>query len=447
MRREWTDEEDARLIAIANDTNHRMSTKEIAKMFERSEASVKHRATRLGCPTLGRQRVAAYSTEIKNKAVEMNRNGATVNEIVKETGLPYSVVIHTVNASGQTTNNPQNWTETEVEWLRENYAALGSVACGTYLNRSAKAVAKFALKRGIPKGKRRYPPRRIYDEAAIYKAYETTKNLKEVAAAFNTDYNRISTILKRNGVEVKPYSRFREFQEEIVTDYLRGDMSNVAIGKKYGLSNDRIAEGLKELGIFDPLRRNRFPHRKSMYECWMKRYGKEEADRRMAEYSAKKSLCSSGSNNPMYGKAPPEGAGNGWKGWYRGHYFRSLREVAFMLRCDDAQTSWESAERKEYTVRYVFMDKEKTYRPDFVVGNELIELKPKRLHTSRLVTTKKLAAEAFCAERGLTYRLIDIEIDAERIKKAMDEGLIKFDRDYEERFLAYVKASVSPLCP
>ena len=61
------------------------------------------------------------------------------------------------------------------------------------------------------------------------------------------------------------------------------------------------------------------------YEVWIEKYGKDEADKRLDALKQKLSVAFSGVNNPMYGKPTPQGAGNGWSGWYNGWYFRSLK--------------------------------------------------------------------------------------------------------------------------
>ncbi len=38
-----------------------------------------------------------------------------------------------------------------------------------------------------------------------------------------------------------------------------------------------------------------------------------------------------GEGNNMYGRPSPQGSGNGWSGWYKERYFRSLRELMFLI--------------------------------------------------------------------------------------------------------------------
>jgi hypothetical protein len=135
----------------------------------------------------------------------------------------------------------------------------------------------------------------------------------------------------------------------------------------------------------------------------------------------------------MYDKPTPQGAGNGWKGWYKEHYFRSLRELMFMIQADDKGVIWVSAE--SIRIPYLWNGNQRTYRPDFRVENRLIEIKPKRLHTSPLVSAKQEAAKLFCATHGLIYELIDMSIDSGKIYDSYVKNLIRFSHDYEQRFL------------
>ncbi len=72
---------------------------------------------------------------------------------------------------------------------------------------------------------------------------------------------------------------------------------------------------------------------RSVYSTWLIKYGKRVADQKEKRWKKRLSRANSGSNNPMFGKPTPNGCGNGWKGWYKGWHFRSLRELAYG-KCD-----------------------------------------------------------------------------------------------------------------
>jgi len=151
---------------------------------------------------------------------------------------------------------------------------------------------------------------------------------------------------------------------------------------------------------------------RNVYSVWLKKYGKKEADERMAKAKKKWSKSSSGKNNGMYGKPSPQGAGNGWSGWYKGWFFRSLKELSYMIKVIEKKGyKWESAEKKKYSIPYIdYKNKKRTYRADFILDNKImIEVKPKKLMDTPTNTLKKNAALKFCSKNGLDYRMVDIK--------------------------------------
>ena len=179
-------------------------------------------------------------------------------------------------------------------------------------------------------------------------------------------------------------------------------------------------------------------YRKNYYNIWVEKYGTEEADRKMKELSKIRSENSSGSNNPMYGKPTPHGAGNGWSGWYKGWFFRSLRELSYMVKeIEGKNKKWRTAETKDLRIKYVdYKGDERTYIADFLIEEkELIEVKPKKLKKSLIVRLKAKAARGFCEEKGLVYKITDVKILSEKeIKKLHDDKIIKFIKKYQEMY-------------
>jgi len=177
---------------------------------------------------------------------------------------------------------------------------------------------------------------------------------------------------------------------------------------------------------------------KTVYEVWIEKYGEEEAERRDIERKKKLSKSFSGKNNPMYGKPSPHGAGNGWSGWYKGWFFRSLRELNYMVNVIEANNhSWITAEKKKWRVPYTDWEgTEHTYAADFLVDNILlIEIKPKRLHNTPLVQAKAKAGKKLAEQMGWTYQLVDPGIPpSDQIKELHDTEQIKFTKRYEQRY-------------
>ena len=83
------------------------------------------------------------------------------------------------------------------------------------------------------------------------------------------------------------------------------------------------------------------------------------------------------------------------------------------------------------------MGTNRTYSPDFLIGNKLIEIKPLRLQNTPLILAKTSAAEKYCMENNLIYEIVDVKIDTDLIDKHMDN--IKFAGNYKERYEKWLK--------
>lgn len=177
---------------------------------------------------------------------------------------------------------------------------------------------------------------------------------------------------------------------------------------------------------------------KTVYGVWLEKYGKAEADRRDRIRREKWSKASSGKNNPMYGKPSPKGSGNGWKGWYKGKFFRSLRELSYLKYLMDNKIDFTGGE--SIKIPYVFMDKNSTYRPDFIVENKyMIELKPQKLIETPRVLAKTQAAIEYCDDNDLEYKIFDQPLlDLDVIIQEYENQNLKWMNRYEEKFLEYI---------
>lgn len=170
---------------------------------------------------------------------------------------------------------------------------------------------------------------------------------------------------------------------------------------------------------------------KTFEEIW----GKEKAKK----IKQKISKSTSGINNPMYGKPSPSGSGNGWSGWYNGWYFRSLKELSYMIYVIERfNLKWESAEKAKYKIEYTDRSGEKrTYHPDFLINDKyLIEIKPKKLWNSDNVKRKKAAAEQFCNNHNFKYKLTESPklIQYQEIKKLIETKKLVFIKRYQEKW-------------
>lgn len=173
---------------------------------------------------------------------------------------------------------------------------------------------------------------------------------------------------------------------------------------------------------------------RNFYDVWLVKYGKEKADLKLKEKGKKQSKLVSGSNNPMYGKPSPSGSGNGWKGWYKDVFFRSLRELCFMIECDNRGLFYTNGEK--IRIPYIdFKGNNRTYAPDFLIDNKLIEIKPIRLQDSPNNLLKFQAAKEYCKNNNLDFWVIDIVLDSILINSNMAN--IRFQDKYLTKYKKY----------
>lgn len=208
------------------------------------------------------------------------------------------------------------------------------------------------------------------------------------------------------------------------------------------INQKRTKENREKISILMSGKNNGRFGKGSLYDIWLEKYGEEEAKRRDLEWRSKLSNHFSGENNPMYGKPSPNGSGNGWSGWYKNWFFRSLRELSFMINYIEKNNfAWENGEQKKYRISYVdWQGKNRNYFPDFVIENKtMVECKPKRLQKSINVIKKSQAAEEFCKNHNLEFLMIEPEIlKLEEIKKLHNLRKIKFTEKYEKKFLELI---------
>jgi hypothetical protein len=168
-------------------------------------------------------------------------------------------------------------------------------------------------------------------------------------------------------------------------------------------------------------------------------YGEEKAK----IIKAKLSKLAKGSGNPMYGKPSPKGSGNGWSGWYKNWFFRSLRELSYMVNVIEKNClSWRTGETKEYRIHYLdpFTGNERTYHPDFVINeNTIIEVKPKKLINTMQNKAKYEAARKWCKNNNYKFKIETSatfqKLKDEEIKKLYERKQITWLKRYEEKYL------------
>lgn len=179
------------------------------------------------------------------------------------------------------------------------------------------------------------------------------------------------------------------------------------------------------------------PNKIPVYDCWVTNYGKDKADQLFEELKTRRSLNSKGENNPMYGRPAPIGSGNGWSGWYKDWYFRSLLELSYMIMIIERfGLIWEPAEQKSLTIEYLYDGNKRSYRADFLIGEKyLVECKPKKLQNTPVNKAKAIAAKKYCEENSLIYKITHVSIVDEGVllSKYLTGDLTFIDK-YDKRF-------------
>jgi hypothetical protein len=220
---------------------------------------------------------------------------------------------------------------------------------------------------------------------------------------------------------------------ENISNSLKGE-KNHFFGKQHSQETKDI---IREKARINSTGSNNPMYGKSVYDVWVKKYGKEIADKKMVEYKLKQSINSKGKNNPMYGKPTPQGSGNGWSGWYKNYFFRSIEELSYIINVlEKFSFNWKSAENIK--IKYLNWENvERTYVPDFIVENKyLVEIKPKRLQKSPNNLYKKEAAVKYCYENNLKYKLTNspIILSSKDILELYLQNKIIFTKRYDEKF-------------
>lgn len=183
-------------------------------------------------------------------------------------------------------------------------------------------------------------------------------------------------------------------------------------------------------------------HGKSLYDVWLSKLNKEEADKKQKELNKKRSKNSTGENNPMYGKPAPQGSGNGWQGWYKGTYFASLREFYYLKFLFDNDIKFENGEKNKFKVQYEFQDKKLNYFLDFYLPetDEYIEIKPKKLINSPKNLAKFKAAKEKYGNRFKVLTEDDIcKVSLDTMYELYKNRDLVFMERYEKIFLDFYK--------
>jgi hypothetical protein len=264
----------------------------------------------------------------------------------------------------------------------------------------------------------------------IIKDYKSGLKLNFLIKKYKLRADLIKKTLSKVGLFVLPKKHNSQTEEKIKNLYKNSTLTIKDICKTLGVTPKVLHRCC--LGI----KRNHKPtikyNRRSTYDIWVDKYGIELANAKLKLYKKKLSLKSKGENNPMFGKPAPQGSGNGWKGWYKDKFFRSLKELSFMAELDSKNVAWKSAEY--ISIPYKFMESNRTYHPDFICGHTIYEIKPLRLINSPNVSAKTKAAKEWCKKHSYSFKIKDVKIlSTDKIKQFISDGSLKFQEKYKEK--------------
>lgn len=161
-----------------------------------------------------------------------------------------------------------------------------------------------------------------------------------------------------------------------------------------------------------------------------------------AKIRQRRSETTSGSNNPAYGKVYVNG-GKSIKGYYKGHFFRSLLEYSFMKHLESIGIDLHvDVDYECFQVKYTFEDRERTYRPDFYVKSQnlVYEVKPSYV-LKRIPAIQKAkwnAMRELLLMKGIEFQVVT---DRDFLKIAFDVARQDEHVVWKEETFKYFKGS------
>lgn len=256
------------------------------------------------------------------------------------------------------------------------------------------------------------------------------RSYQRAARAMRLDPSHLRKALVRRGIDIRPNWISSDIETAVMNDYLYSGLMVKDIVARNRVSEPTLRRliakhDLKRIVPAPRMSPWENAGKRTPYQVWVDKYGQEAADKRMSLARDRMSQ-----NSPRYGKPALQSIGASWQGWYKGIYFRSLKELMFMMTELDKQgVQWVNGEQKEYMIKYThFNGRPRTYRSDYVILSSrlMVEVKPKYLWETPLVKLKQEAAEIWCKEQGFTYMLVDPILDKTKMLGAYRNGFIRW---------------------
>lgn len=256
----------------------------------------------------------------------------------------------------------------------------------------------------------------------------TYKNAFEKSLKENSLCSSCSNSGEKNGMFGKTGEKCHWFGKKH-TEETKRKLSKVNTGRKHTEETKRKISEYKKIN--NPMKGGVF------YLDWIKKYGQEVADEKMQSYRQKRIDNNTGSNHPRFGKPPPKAGGWGLSGWFNGFYFRSLKELMFLIYAKRFNLEVISGEKKQY--RILYSNGQKNYFVDFIVNNKfLVEIKPKVFQKTAENLEKFSAAKEHCLQNNLIFKVIDPPIIFDVIYELFVNNEVVFTERDKKRFEKYI---------
>lgn len=325
-------------------------------------------------------------------------------------------------------HHPSIFTLEEDKIILNYYPTGGSKECIKYIqNKTREQIIGRARNLGIKVKNKGVLTRKATreQEQIIVDNYNNGDSCLSISNKVGLEKHIIYRILKKNKIKIERFRRdepeYYKLVELVSKDYCDNGMSRPEICKKYNITKGQFRR-LRELFNI-PTQYNWTGGRNwcygGRYNAWVKRYGKEEADKRFGESKNFGQLHNKQSNVN----------GIGWSGNYNGFYFRSLLELAYIIYLTRFGISFESGENLKYKIEYFDENGiKRNYFPDLVICNKyILEIKPKGLYNSIRNKIKSEAGDSYAKENGLIYKMITPTVWMELIIKEYKNNNIQFN--------------------
>lgn len=381
----------------------------------------------------------------------------------------------------------RTFTKEQEDTIAEIYQREGSIIALSRQYKASQVSIKRVLElRNIPiKDNPYYSTSAQIDESELVRLYEEEYySMEDLKAHFRTNHRRVKRILLAHGLGVVPRKSVKHISPECVDDiltYFYGGLSLTEICQRVGVGAYKVKEVLNDHGIimrgkgelniihitpeeaskmkriYDETLSLRLVGREfgfsppfvkeaikryypdfevstehpSTEQIWMYEHGIRKGRKMFKELMSKIADERRGKPGP---RPSPGTFGRGVSGWYRDLYFRSLKELSFILKYEK-EHEVESAEAV-IRVKYKDGDRFRHYYPDFILDKTIIvEVKCIYQRDDRITKAKMKALKRYCKTHGYTCRFEDAEIDHPAIKNLYREGKVVFSTKNEE----YVK--------